>query len=144
MMTTGVWGQRPQQADSQCCRYGCELASTRAGGTANSLYDIRREGRERKEVFVRNVMSARVSDWLADSYYVSHKLERLSAKQKTRRGWLQPPDWSAKSKISTRWLCLRLVSSKRCQQSKKLDAAGSSHQIGQQNAKSRRAGSASD
>src|SRR6266852_2027853 len=109
-----------------------------------SSYDIRREGWERKEVFVRNVMSARVSDWLADSYYVSHKLERLSAKQKTRRGWLQPPDWSAKSKISTRWLCLRLVSSKRCQQSKKLDAAGSSHQIGQQNAKSRRAGSASD
>src|SRR6266852_4191390 len=78
-----------------------------------SSYDIRREGRERKEVFVRNVMSARVSDWLADSYYVSHKLERLSAKQKTRRGWLQPPDWSAKCKISTRWLCLRLVSSKR-------------------------------
>src|SRR6266852_7328016 len=69
-------------------------------------------------------MSARVSDWLADSCYVSQKLERLSAKQKTRRGWLQPPDWSAKSKITTRWLCHRLVSSKRCQQSKKLDAGG--------------------
>src|SRR6266849_3465616 len=53
MMTMGVWGQRPQQADSQCCRYGCELASTCAGGTANSLsYNILLGDWKRKEGFV--------------------------------------------------------------------------------------------
>jgi len=72
------------------------------------------------------VSKAKNSTWLAPATRLVSKMQNLdmlalpqisqlqtmSAKQKTRRGWLQPPDWSAKCKISTRWLCLRLVSSK--------------------------------
>src|SRR6266849_2915358 len=49
----------------------------------------------------------------AGSSHQIGQLQTMSAKQKTRCSWLQPPDWSAKCKILTCWLCLRLVSSKR-------------------------------